>query len=73
MNYFSSRGLHSTEVAFLLLTRRHWVPFLAFPKIYFDVADIYRQRRLVENNDGTHLVLLASGKLVLQKNVSSRK
>ena len=44
----------------------------AFPKIYFNVAEISRRRWLeeggqrLENVDRTHLVL-ASGKLVLQK------
>ena len=45
---------------------------LSVPKVYFDVADIYRQQWLegsgkrLENVDGTILVL-ASGKFVLQK------
>ena len=45
---------------------------LAFPKIHFDIDEIYRQRWLnesgqrLENIDQTHIVL-ASGKLVLQK------
>ena len=39
--------LHSTEVAFLLLTQRPRVWFLAFPKINFYVAEIYRWRLLV--------------------------
>ena len=47
---------------------------MAFPKIFFDVARIYRQRCLeesgqrLENDDRTHLVL-ASGNLVLRKNL----
>ena len=64
--------LHSTEFAFLLLTQ--WLPvqFSAFPKIVFDVAEIYWWRWLeesgqrLENDDRTHLVL-ARGKLVLKK------
>ena len=34
-------GLHSAEVAFLLLTQQPQVWMLAFPKIYFDVAVIH--------------------------------
>ena len=65
--------MHSTEIAFLLLTQLPWVRFLAFSKIYFHVAEICRQRwleesgQMIENVDQTHLSL-ASGKLVLQKN-----
>ena len=64
--------LHSKEVAFLLLTQQPWVWFSVFPKIYFDVVEIYRWRwleesgQMLENVDQTHLVL-ASDKLVLQK------
>ena len=64
-------GLHSTQVAFLLLTQQPRVQFLAFPKIYFDVAEIYRQywleesRQSFENVDWTQV--RASGKLVLHK------
>ena len=53
----------------MLLTQ---VRFLAFPKIYFQVAEIYSRHWLEEsgqrldNIDRTNLVL-ASGKLVLQK------
>ena len=56
----------------MLLTQQPWVPLSPFPKIYFDVAEIYQQRKLdesrqrFENVDQTHLVL-SSGKLVLQK------
>ena len=48
------------------------VRFLAFPKIYCDVAEIYQQSwsgksgHRLENVDRTHLIL-ASGNLVLQK------
>ena len=64
--------LHCTKVAFLLLTQQTWVQFLAFPKMYFVVAEINQQHwseesgQRVENVDRTHLVL-ASGKPVLQK------
>ena len=53
-------------MAFLLLTLCPQVRFSSVPKIYSDVAEIY-QRRLLEAQ--THLVL-ASGKLILQKNDS---
>ena len=49
---------------------------MAFPKIYCDVAEIYRWRWLeesglrLENVDLTHVVL-ASGKLELQKNIKN--
>ena len=65
-------GLQSTEVAFLPLTQRPWVHFLAFPKIYFGVAEIYQWHwfeesgQRLENVDQAHLVL-ESGKVVLQK------
>ena len=65
-------GLYNTEVAFLLLTQKPQVRFSAFPKLYLDIADIYRRRwfeksgQSLENVDRTPLVL-ASGKLVLQK------
>ena len=53
-------GLHSTEVAFLLLTKQPQVWFLALPKIYFDVAEINRRHWLkesgqrLENDARTH-------------------
>ena len=56
-------GLHSAEVAFLLLTQQPQVWMLAFPKIYFDVAEIYKWKWLEEsgqrlqNDDQTHLAL----------------
>ena len=62
-------GLHSTEVAFLLLTQRPRVQFSAFP-----FAEINRRfwieesGQRLENIDRTHL-LLASGKLVLHKSI----
>ena len=67
--------VHSTEVAFLLLVQRPCVCFSAFPKMYCDVAEIYRRRWLgesglrFENVYQTHQVL-ASGNLVLQKHAS---
>ena len=42
-------GLHSTEVAFLLLTQRPWVRFSAFPKIHFAVSEIYQWHKLKES------------------------
>ena len=70
------RGLHRTEVAFLLLTQRPWVLFSAFPSIFplmllrfiDDIAKSSGQR--LDNVNRTHLVL-ASGKLVLQKYADS--
>ena len=65
-------GLHSTEVGFLLSTQQPQVRISVFPKIYFDVAEIYQRPWLeesgqrLENVDQTYLVL-ASGKLVPQK------
>ena len=60
-----ARGLHSTEVAFLPLTQRPWVPILAFPKIYYHVNIIYQWHWLEKsgliqrfgNVDRTHLAL----------------
>ena len=55
--------LHSTEVGFLILSQWPRVRFLALPKIYFDVGEIYQWRWLeesgqrLENVDRTHLVL----------------
>ena len=63
-------GLHSSEVAFLLLTQQPQVRFSAFQKIDFDVAEIYcwcwleEKGQWLENVDQIHLVL-ASGKQVL--------
>ena len=71
-------GLHSTEVAYLLLTQLTWVQITAFPPKKFkvtsisDVAEVNQQHWLEEsgrwfaNVDQTYLVL-ASGKPVLQK------
>ena len=64
-------------VAFLLFNQQPRVPFPAFPKIYFDVAEIYQLRWLeeseqwLENVDRTHPVLAnsSSGKLVVQKHL----
>ena len=61
--------LHSTEVAFLLLTHRPQVWFSALQKSYFDVAEIYQRRWFEESGprpesvDQNHLVL-GSGKLL---------
>ena len=54
-------GLHITEVAFLLLTQPPR-GFLVFPKIYFNVAEIYRRHWIEESGkrlddaNQTHLV-----------------
>ena len=56
-----------------------WAQFSAFSKIYYDVAEIYRwhgawleeSRQRLKNVDLTYPVL-ASGKLVLQKNVTGK-
>ena len=70
--WFRFGGLHSAEVAFLLLKQRPWVPFLAFLIIYFNFAEVNQWRWLeesgqrLENIDWTHLVL-SCGKLALQK------
>ena len=59
----------------MLFTQQPQVRVSAFPIIYVDVAEIYRQGWLeesglrLENVDQTHLVL-ASGKIVLQKDNS---
>ena len=59
----ASGELHCTEVASLLRTQRPRVRFLAFPKIYYDVAKIYRRCWLeetgqrIENVKRTHLVV----------------
>ena len=60
----------------MLLTQQLRVQSSAFPKIHFGIAEIYQWRwleesgQLLESVDRTHLVL-ASGKLVPQKNISS--
>ena len=67
--------LNSSEEAFLLLTQCLWVRFSEFPKITFKVDETNQGRWLeesgqrFENVDQIHLVL-ASSKLVLQKEVS---
>ena len=74
-------GLHSTEVAYLCLTRHPWVWDPVFPKKIFrgkiiNDAEVTQQRWLeesgqwLENVHQTHLVL-ASGKPVLQKTMCS--
>ena len=40
--------MHRGSVAFLPLTQRPWVQFSAFPKIYFEVAEIYQVRGFEE-------------------------
>lgn len=61
-------GLHITEIAFLLFTQPPPVNFSAFPNIYLNVAEIYRQGWLeesaqrLENVERSHLAL-ASGKV----------
>ena len=55
--------MHSTEVAFLLLTKQLQVRFLALPKTFSGVAEIYQWCGLessgqrLENVDRTHLAL----------------
>ena len=62
--------LHSTEVAYLLLTQQPWVRFSLFSRIFlltslrFMGSEEGGQR--LDNVNETHLVL-AGGKLVLQK------
>ena len=71
----SNGSLHSTEVAYLPLTQQPRAQFLAFPKTYFNVAEIYLQHWLEENGQRlenvypTHLLAPASGKLLLQKHL----
>ena len=63
LTYYIGGGLRSTKVAFLRLTQWPQVRFLAFQKIYFNVAEIDWQRWLEEsgkrldNVNRTHLVL----------------
>ena len=71
---FRNEGLHSTEVARLLLTQQPWVRFPAFRNFFqrknINVAEPNQQLwidesgQLLENVDLAHLVL-ASGKPVL--------
>ena len=42
-------GLSSTEVAFLLLTQQPWARLSAFPKNYFEGAEIYKWHWLEES------------------------
>ena len=64
----------STEVAYLLLTQQHWVQFLAFPRIFLLMLLTFidwtaqNSGQRLDNVNKTHLVL-ASGKLVLQKSM----
>ena len=70
------RGMHSTEVVYLLLTQKPQVRIPAFPIFFsgnfFKVTEVNQQRwweesgQWLENVDRTHLVL-ASGKPVQQK------
>ena len=54
----------------MLLTQRHRVRYSAFPKIYFDVVEIYRPHWFEENGHRLENVdqtlVPASGKLVVQ-------
>ena len=63
--------LHSTEVAYLLLTQQPWVRFSPYLRIFLLMLlrfmDWIESGQRLDNVNGTHLVL-ASGKLVLQKN-----
>ena len=64
------------DVAFLLLTLGLNVRFSVLPRIYFDVTEIYQRCWLeetgqrLENVEQTHLVITASGRLVLKKKIS---
>ena len=62
--------MRSAEEAFMLLTQRHRVRYSAFPKIYFDVVEIYRPHWFEENGHRLENVdqtlVPASGKLVVQ-------
>ena len=49
MKFADSEGLHCTEVAYSLLPQQPRVWFLALPKAYFDVAEIYRRCWLEES------------------------
>ena len=63
------RGLHGTEVTYLLLTQHPLGSILGIPNNFsLDAAEIYRWHsgQRLDNVNRTHLVL-ASGKLVLQK------
>ena len=71
-------GLHRPEVAcFCFSPRGPTIDYRYSQKNYFDVAEIYQWRWLeecgqrLENVDQSHLVL-ASGKLVLQKTSSAK-
>ena len=67
-------GLHSREVAYLLLTQQPWVQFLAFPRIFLlmlfrfiDSAALNKGQRF--DNVNRFDLVLASGKLVLQRKI----
>ena len=66
-------GLHSTDVAFFLITQHS-----TFPEIYFDLAEVSQRHwfeesaQRLENVDQSHLVL-SSGKLVLQKDAMLKR
>ena len=70
------RELHSLEVPFLLCSQWPWVRFLAFPQIYFDVAEIYCRHwfeesgQRLENVGRTHLVLASSKQVLQEKQLS---
>ena len=59
----ATKPLHGTEVVLSLLTQLFKVPFSAFPKISFNVAEIYWQHWLekngprLDNVDQTHIAL----------------
>ena len=71
-DYFE--GLHSTEVAYLLLIQQPRVQFLAFPRIFlfmllrFIDGTAKNSGQRLDNVKQTNLEL-ASSKLVLQKNI----
>ena len=70
-------GLHSTEVAYLILTQQPWDRFSVFPRVflfmlmrYLDILTALLRTvdtgKRLDNVNQIHLVL-ASGKIVLQK------
>ena len=81
---WNKEGRHCTEVAFVLLTQPAQVGFLAFPRFFQRNSNFLFSQRFIDSSallsvcgqcmksclivDGTHLVL-ASGKLVLQKRI----
>ena len=69
--------MHSTEVAFLLLTKQLQVRFLALPKTFSGVAEIYQwcwleeKGQWLENGDRTYVALACQCYISATKKVSS--